>query len=79
MWGDEVGDPYAGTEARGAGDPHANAEEFDDHGVNPPADPMKDPFSTFAIDVDTGSYALCKPSSCRTATPTWVRSRPTKS
>jgi Ca-activated chloride channel family protein len=43
-----------------ASDPHANTEEFADHGVNPPTDPQKDRLSTFAIDVDTGSYALCK-------------------
>jgi Ca-activated chloride channel family protein len=48
------------TYSHGAGDPQADGEMFEDHGVNPSVDPQKDPFSTFAIDVDTGSYALCK-------------------
>ncbi len=50
----------AGASGSGAGDTQANGEEFDDHGINPTVDPQRDPFSTFAIDVDTGSYALCK-------------------
>jgi Ca-activated chloride channel homolog len=36
------------------------AEEYADHGVNPAVDPSKDPLSTFAIDVDTGSYMIAK-------------------
>lgn len=35
-------------------------EDFADHGVNPVVDPKKDRFSTFAVDVDTGSYFLVK-------------------
>ncbi len=35
-------------------------EAYKDHGVNPTVDPTKDRFSTFAIDVDTASYAIAR-------------------
>ncbi|HEV3484678.1 MAG TPA: von Willebrand factor type A domain-containing protein, partial [Vicinamibacterales bacterium] len=33
---------------------------FEDAGVNPYVDPLRDPFSTFAMDVDTASYAVSR-------------------
>ncbi len=33
---------------------------FEDPGVNPRVDPSEDPQSTFALDVDTGSYTLAR-------------------
>jgi Ca-activated chloride channel family protein len=33
---------------------------FKDYGVNPPIDPQRDPQSTFALDVDTASYAIAR-------------------
>jgi Ca-activated chloride channel family protein len=35
-------------------------EDYKDYGVNPIVDPAKDRFSTFAIDVDTASYAIAR-------------------
>src|SRR6185436_18907301 len=35
-------------------------ESYKDYGVNPVVDPQKDRFSTFAIDVDTASYAIAR-------------------
>src|SRR5262245_26353112 len=35
-------------------------ESYKDYGVNPTVDPAKDRFSTFAIDVDTASYAIAR-------------------
>jgi Ca-activated chloride channel homolog len=35
-------------------------ESYKDHGVNPTVDPAKDRLSTFAIDVDTASYAIAR-------------------
>lgn len=35
-------------------------EDYKDYGVNPTTDPAKDRFSTFAIDVDTASYAIAR-------------------
>ncbi|MCA9620905.1 MAG: von Willebrand factor type A domain-containing protein [Myxococcales bacterium] len=35
-------------------------EQYTDHGVNPFVDPKKDAVSTFAIDVDTGAYAIAR-------------------
>jgi Ca-activated chloride channel family protein len=35
-------------------------ESYKDHGVNPTVDPAKDRLSTFAIDVDTASYAISR-------------------
>jgi Ca-activated chloride channel family protein len=34
--------------------------EFEDAGVNPFVDPLGDPFSTFAMDVDTASYGIAR-------------------
>jgi Ca-activated chloride channel family protein len=36
------------------------SEHYTDYGVNPVVDPAKDRLSTFAIDVDTGAYALAR-------------------
>ncbi len=36
------------------------SEEYKDYGVNPVVDPKKDRLSTFAIDVDTASYAIAR-------------------
>lgn len=38
---------------------------FEDYGANPFEDPMEDALSTFAVDVDTGSYTLMR---------AWIRS-----
>ena len=38
----------------------SGGEEYGDFGINPALDPSKDRLSTFAIDVDTGSYNLAK-------------------
>jgi Ca-activated chloride channel family protein len=35
-------------------------EDYKDYGVNPITDPAKDRLSTFAIDVDTASYAISR-------------------
>ncbi|AKT43121.1 vWA domain-containing protein [Chondromyces crocatus] len=35
-------------------------EGYTDYGVNPFTDPLKDRFSTFAVDVDTASYAISR-------------------
>ena len=34
--------------------------QFEDAGVNPFVDPVTDPFSTFAMDVDTASYSVAR-------------------
>jgi Ca-activated chloride channel family protein len=34
--------------------------DFQDAGVNPFVDPLRDPFSTFAMDVDTASYGVAR-------------------
>ena len=34
--------------------------QFQDYGVNRPEDPQRDSLSTFAVDVDTGSYTLMR-------------------
>jgi len=36
------------------------AATFEDYGANPFEDPLEDEFSTFAVDVDTGSYTLMR-------------------
>ncbi|WP_437968519.1 von Willebrand factor type A domain-containing protein [Sorangium sp. So ce260] len=36
------------------------SESYRDYGVNPVEDPVKDRLSTFAIDVDTASYAIAR-------------------
>jgi len=38
----------------------AGTEQYTDHGVNPVVDTLKDALSTFAIDVDTASYAIAR-------------------
>ncbi len=38
----------------------AGADDFADYGINPALDPAQDPLSTFAADVDTGSYYVVK-------------------
>src|SRR5262245_18361170 len=35
-------------------------ESYTEYGVNPVSDPAKDRFYTFAIDVDTASYAIAR-------------------
>ena len=47
------GAPFVGTD-----EALPNAEEYSDFGVNPAVDPTRRPLSTFAVDVDTGSYTL---------------------
>ncbi|WP_437677617.1 vWA domain-containing protein [Sorangium sp. So ce131] len=37
-----------------------SSESYQDYGVNPVEDPQRDRFSTFAIDVDTASYAIAR-------------------
>ena len=39
---------------------NAQNEGYEDHGVNPMTDTGKDRFSTFSIDVDTGSYTIAR-------------------
>lgn len=47
--------PIATTPAEPQG-----TEDYKDYGVNPTTNPAKDRFSTFAIDVDTASYAIAR-------------------
>jgi Ca-activated chloride channel homolog len=49
--------PFATPAATGA--PYGGVE-FKDAGINPFVDPARDPFSTFAMDVDTASYSVGK-------------------
>ena len=37
-----------------------SAEQYTDHGVNPMTETSKDKFSTFSVDVDTGSYTVTR-------------------
>lgn len=53
------GGPEAGRPLDAPGEPFG-VEERDEHGVNPAQDPRLDPLSTFAVDVDTGSYTLAQ-------------------
>jgi Ca-activated chloride channel family protein len=46
MWGDDIS--------------HKGVQTFGNYGLNPPTDPVDDPVSTFAIDVDTGSYSIVR-------------------
>jgi Ca-activated chloride channel family protein len=39
---------------------NAQNEGYEDHGINPMTDTGKDRFSTFSIDVDTGSYTIAR-------------------
>ena len=65
---DGIADARSGPDQGEAGDGDpleswgdlVGAEQYADHGVNPAVDPSKDPLSTFAIDVDTGSYMIAK-------------------
>jgi Ca-activated chloride channel family protein len=41
-------------------DPVATSEDYKNYGVNPFIDPRQDRLSTFAIDVDTASYAIAR-------------------
>jgi Ca-activated chloride channel family protein len=49
----------APTIAQNAPEP-SGSEQYTDYGVNPFVDPAKDALSTFAIDVDTASYAIAR-------------------
>jgi len=40
--------------------PGTNTEQYTSYGVNPLTDTAKDRFSTFAVDVDTASYAIAR-------------------
>lgn len=42
------------------GVPYPAPVDFEDAGVNPFVDPLRDPLSTFAMDVDTASYAVTR-------------------
>ena len=50
--------PHGGTD--NVNDAAFDAMFFRNYGVNPFVDTDEDHFSTFAIDVDTGSYTLCR-------------------
>lgn len=39
---------------------NTDAEQYTDHGVNPMTSTAKDKFSTFSVDVDTGSYTVTR-------------------
>ncbi len=41
-------------------DPRSNTEDFKDYGTNPMIDTSEDHLSTFAVDVDTASYAIAR-------------------
>ena len=41
-------------------DPSAGTEGYKDHGVNDMTETLKDRFSTFAVDVDTGAYTIAR-------------------
>jgi Ca-activated chloride channel family protein len=52
-------DPYLG--AGGTDNPNDEPYDltfFENYGVNPRIDTLDDPFSTFAVDVDTGAYTI---------------------
>ncbi len=48
-------EPYEPSRRR-----HADPDRFVDYGVNPLVDTADDPFSTFALDVDTASYTVAR-------------------
>jgi len=53
--------PAFGATAVASPAPEApGTEHYKDYGVNPVVDPARDRFSTFAIDVDTASYAISR-------------------
>ena len=41
-------------------DPPKNTEDYKDYGINPMTTTAEDRFSTFAVDVDTASYAIAR-------------------
>jgi Ca-activated chloride channel family protein len=49
-----------GHEAPASADPVNNTEQYRDYGINPFVTTSEDRLSTFAIDVDTGSYTLAR-------------------
>ncbi len=49
-----------GTSSPGYADPTSNTEQYRDYGINPFVTTSEDRLSTFAIDVDTGSYTLAR-------------------
>lgn len=56
---------YAGDDGLAVMDPEPaaeapNTEQYVDHGVNRFEDPSEDALSTFAVDVDTASYAIAR-------------------
>jgi len=55
-WGRDLG----GDDTGGNSGQAPYGDDFSDHGVNPVVDARKDALSTFAIDVDTGSYFFVK-------------------
>jgi Ca-activated chloride channel homolog len=51
-WGGPIGSPPSAEPV--------GRDNFVDYGINAPVDPNADPVSTFAIDVDTGSFPLVR-------------------
>lgn len=49
--------PLAATAER---EDEGTGERFEDHGFGAPVETAEDPISTFAVDVDTGSYAVLR-------------------
>ncbi len=49
-------EPYEPTQRRRGAEP----DNFVDYGINPFVDTADDPFSTFALDVDTASYTIAR-------------------
>jgi len=56
---DSTGGTHRGTPTA-AERPSMTPPPHDDDGIHPPTDPSRDPMSTFAVDVDTGSYSLMR-------------------
>jgi Ca-activated chloride channel family protein len=54
------GDAQADTYVGGAGNTDPDLPAFADYGVNPAVGTAEDNVSTFALDVDTGSYAISR-------------------
>ena len=46
--------------AQAPSESNAEGEGYEDHGINPMTDTSEDRFSTFSIDVDTGSYTIAR-------------------
>jgi len=55
-----VGRAMPSRPATVAPDRPSGTEEYKDHGVNQWTDPKQDKLSTFAVDVDTGSYTIAR-------------------